>query len=100
MVCEKCEKKGKLSKVVTPDPWKSGAYKHAGGKTLNENKLLTAKRKRFNPTSVDFPKCKICKSRVHQFGAHYCQECAYKKAICALCGVKLMKTKNYKQSST
>ncbi len=25
MVCEKCEKKGKLGKVITPDPWKAGA---------------------------------------------------------------------------
>ena len=22
MVCEKCEKKGKLGKVINPDPWK------------------------------------------------------------------------------
>ena len=35
-----------------------------------------------------------------QVGSHYCQECAYKKGICAMCGVKILKTKNYKQSST
>ena len=25
MVCEKCEKKGKLGKVINPDPWKAGS---------------------------------------------------------------------------
>ena len=42
----------------------------------------------------------ICRQKVHQAGSHYCQACAYKKAICAMCGKKLMSTKNYKQSST
>ncbi len=32
-------------------------------------------------------------------GSNYCQECAYKKGICAMCGKKMLKTKNYKQSS-
>jgi hypothetical protein len=50
--------------------------------------------------SHDFPRCKICKTKVHQVGSHYCQECAYKKGICAMCGVKMLSTKNYKQSST
>lgn len=37
--------------------------------------------------------------KVHQAGHHYCQACAYKKAICSMCGKKLLETKNYKQSS-
>ncbi|KAL6440900.1 hypothetical protein ACFW04_003366 [Cataglyphis niger] len=82
MVCEKCEKK--LGKVITPDPWKTGARNtvESGGRQVGENKAL------------------ICRQKVHQVGSHYCQSCAYKKAICAMCGKKLMNTKNYKQSAT
>jgi len=43
-------------------------------------------------------KCKLCKSALHQPG-HYCQACSYKKGICAMCGVKILDTKFYKQSS-
>ncbi|GBN41073.1 Cysteine-rich PDZ-binding protein, partial [Araneus ventricosus] len=46
-----------------------------------------------------FSQCKICRQKVHQPGSHYCQACAYKKGICAMCGKKLLDTKNYKQSS-
>jgi len=36
MVCDTCEKK--LGKVITPDPWKSGARNttEGGGRKLNE----------------------------------------------------------------
>jgi cysteine-rich PDZ-binding protein len=43
MVCEKCEQK--LSKIVTPDPWKTGARNttkaagESGGRKINENKV-------------------------------------------------------------
>lgn len=43
---------------------------------------------------------RICKQKVHQSGSHYCQACAYKKGICAMCGKKMLDTKNYRQSST
>ncbi|XP_059386918.1 cysteine-rich PDZ-binding protein isoform X3 [Carassius carassius] len=87
MVCEKCEKK--LGRVITPDTWKDGARNttESGGRKLNENKMLTSK------------KARICKSSVHQSGSHYCQGCAYKKGICAMCGKKVIDTKNYKQTS-
>merc|ERR1712136_99532 len=75
MVCEKCEKK--LGRVITPDKWKDGAR-----------------------NTTEFGRCKICKTTVHQMGSHYCQGCAYKKGICAMCGKKVLETKNYKQSST
>ncbi|CAM1294010.1 CRIPT (predicted) [Pycnogonum litorale] len=99
MVCEKCEKK--LGKVITPDPWKSGARNttDGGGRSVNENKALTAKKARFSPYTK-FENCRICKSQVHQVGSHYCQACAYKKGICAMCGKKMLDTKNYRQSST
>ncbi len=94
MVCDRCEKKGKLTKVAPAEPWKSGPRK------IGENKLLSSKKTRFDPTGgKDFARCRICKNRVHQVGSHYCQECAYKKGICAMCGKKMLSTKNYKQSS-
>ena len=37
--------------------------------------------------------------QVHQVNSHYCQSCAYKKGICAMCGHKILDTKRYKQSS-
>ncbi|ESO85660.1 hypothetical protein LOTGIDRAFT_229474 [Lottia gigantea] len=98
MVCEKCQKK--LGKVITPDPWKSGARNttEGGGRKVNENKALSGKKARFSPYG-EFGKCRICKSSVHQAGSHYCQGCAYKKGICAMCGKKIIETKNYRQTS-
>ncbi|KAG9299649.1 hypothetical protein G9A89_020820 [Geosiphon pyriformis] len=83
MVCKKCEKK--LAKVICPDKWKEGSRNTAVGtdRRLHENKLLSKPGKnRFKPYEN---KCKICKSRVHQEHAHYCQGCAYKQGICAMC---------------
>lgn len=59
MVCEKCEKK--LGKVITPDPWKAGARNttEGGGRTVGENKALTAKKARFNPYTNKFQECKL-----------------------------------------
>uniref|UniRef100_A0AAY4C4L3 Cysteine-rich PDZ-binding protein n=1 Tax=Denticeps clupeoides TaxID=299321 RepID=A0AAY4C4L3_9TELE len=72
----------------------------SGGRKLNENKALTAKKARFDPYGKSgFATCRICKSSVHQSGSHYCQGCAYKKGICAMCGKKVLDTKNYKQTS-
>ncbi|XP_020614203.1 cysteine-rich PDZ-binding protein-like [Orbicella faveolata] len=98
MVCDKCQKK--LGKVICPDPWKSGARNttEGGGRKVNENKLLTQKKNRFNPYST-FNKCKICKQTVHQAHSHYCQGCAYKKGICAMCGKQVLDTSNYRQTS-
>lgn len=100
MVCEKCEKK--LGKVITPDPWKSGARNttESGGRKVNENKALTSAKSRVDPYGQTLRPCRICRTKVHQLGSHYCQACAYKKGICAMCGKKLLDTKNYKQSST
>ncbi|CAK9818564.1 Cysteine-rich PDZ-binding protein [Anthophora plagiata] len=72
----------------------------SGGRKVGENKALSAGKARFNPYTATFETCRICRQKVHQVGSHYCQSCAYKKAICAMCGKKLMSTKNYKQSAT
>lgn len=100
MVCPDCEKK--LGRVITPDPWKIGARNtvESGGRKIGENKLLTANKTRFNPYTSNFQKCRVCRTSVHQVGSHYCQACAYKKGICAMCGKKLIDTRNYRQSST
>ena len=110
-----------IVQVITPDPWKAGASNTTkpGGRKVGENKLLTASKNRFNPMTTEFKKCKICKvsypkskvsetsisiiffqQKVHQVGSHYCQACAYKKGICAMCGVKVLSTKGYRQSAT
>ncbi|GFS36923.1 cysteine-rich PDZ-binding protein [Nephila pilipes] len=67
MVCDKCEKK--LGKVITPDPWKSGARNttEGGGRKINENKALTANKARIsNNPSVVFP---LHSSILSQFGS-------------------------------
>lgn len=58
MVCDKCQ--AKLGKVITPDPWKSGARNttEGGGRQINENKALTASKNRFNPYTTKFETCK------------------------------------------
>ncbi|KAJ3415319.1 hypothetical protein HDV05_005189 [Chytridiales sp. JEL 0842] len=98
MVCSKCEKK--LSTVITPEVWKDGSKNSvvgSAGRKINDNKLLSSKNKnKFAPYER---KCKSCASRVHQMGATYCQKCAYKEGKCALCGVKILDTSMYKQSS-
>lgn len=75
MVCSKCQ--AKLTKVVTPDPWKSqgsgpsGGASGSGHRKLNENKALS-KTSRFTPYSVS-QKCRLCNQKVHQKGSFYCQ---------------------------
>ena len=58
MVCDKCEKK--LGKVITPDPWKSGARNttESGGRKVNENKALTGASNRYNPIGGTFLPCR------------------------------------------
>ncbi|KAJ3317982.1 hypothetical protein HDV06_001014 [Boothiomyces sp. JEL0866] len=90
MVCTKCEKK--LTSIVTPETWKEGSKNTvtgSAGRKLNENKLLSKISKtKFTPYETN--KCKICKKSVAQRAAHYCQHCAYKKGICAMCGVMIL----------
>ncbi|XP_063902363.1 cysteine-rich PDZ-binding protein-like [Zophobas morio] len=93
MVCEKCERK--LKKLACPE-----VYSKLSGKPrreINENKLLTARKLRETPYTS---RCKICKQKCHQPNAKYCQKCAYKKGLCALCGTMIMDTKEYRQSTT
>ncbi|UJR09092.1 hypothetical protein I4U23_013339 [Adineta vaga] len=99
MVCDDCQKK--VGRIATQDVWKNGSRNtvESGGKKLNENKLLSGKSSRYSPYTTKFTKCKLCKSTIHQPGSSYCQGCAYKLGICAMCGVKVLETKNYRQSA-
>ncbi|KAI5056478.1 hypothetical protein GOP47_0028296 [Adiantum capillus-veneris] len=87
----------KLSKVIVPDKWKEGASNttEGGGRKINENKLLS-KKNRWTPYGTT--KCIICKQQLHQ-DAKYCQSCAYKKGVCAMCGKQVLDTSAYKQSN-
>ncbi|CAF2909305.1 unnamed protein product [Rotaria sp. Silwood2] len=116
MVCDNCQKK--IGTVATQEVWKSGSRNtvESGGRRLNENKLLSGKSTRYSPYTTKFSKCKVCKGTIHQPGSTYCQGlslillismdsflfyvgCAYKLGICTMCGVKILQTKNYRQSS-
>ncbi|KAI8908857.1 microtubule-associated protein CRIPT-domain-containing protein [Powellomyces hirtus] len=112
----------KLSTLATSDPFakqnsgsssKTGSSSSTSSSTastttrkINENKLLSSKAKlssmkgmgsnKFMPYET---KCKVCKQRVHQHGSRYCQQCAYKNGICAMCGVQILDTSGYKMAS-
>ncbi|KZT10739.1 uncharacterized protein LAESUDRAFT_734532 [Laetiporus sulphureus 93-53] len=89
MVCKKCE--SKLSKLAAPDPIKEGSRK------VGENKLLT--RPGSSKTRFQVRKCRDCKSTVTQNKAKYCHGCAYKRGVCAICGMKVLDTTGYVMSS-
>eukprot|EP00742_Colponemidia_sp_Colp-10_P006646 GILJ01007125.1.p1 GENE.GILJ01007125.1~~GILJ01007125.1.p1 ORF type:complete len:116 (-),score=4.91 GILJ01007125.1:124-432(-) len=101
MVCTKCEKK--LAKLVVPDKWKDGARNTTGGRDEGRKvggNMLLAKKQRYQPYAVSVEsRCKKCSAKLHQQGSSYCQTCAYKKGVCAMCGVKVLDTSMYKQSS-
>ena len=97
MVCSKCEKK--LARGVHQEMWKAGSRHtiESGGRVVNENKALTA-RKRWSPYGSGGGagrrrggKCRVCKQSLHQEGI-YCQKCAYAQGQCSMCGVKVWDT--------
>ncbi|XP_045065867.1 cysteine-rich PDZ-binding protein [Coregonus clupeaformis] len=113
MFCDNCEKK--LGRVRTPDTWKDGARNTT---CRYRTRIIDTELcyytsfdpygKPGNSGKSGFGICRICKSSVHQSGSHYCQGCAYKERsrderelyqICAMCGKKVLDTKNYKQTS-
>ena len=117
MVCSECEKKQK--KIITPDTWKAGARNttefvffintlflnikcsylfvclcRSGGRIGGENRLL--RRGKMQPYQKT---CRICKKTLLQPGI-YCQQCAYKRGVCSMCGKKILDTKEYRQRLT
>lgn len=100
MVCKKCEKK--LSKLATPDVWKKGARNTIGGKDggikLGVNKLIKKRKMGYGAVGSMAQKCCGCKKRLIQ-KHKYCNLCAYKIGRCKVCGIKILKTTNYKQTN-
>ena len=58
MVCEKCEKKGKLGKVINPDPWRVWLECYVIVKTNCVDKLDTGPKLQVNWNSP----CKLLKN--------------------------------------
>ncbi|RKP14962.1 PDZ-binding protein, partial [Piptocephalis cylindrospora] len=89
----------KLSNLACPDKWKEGSRNAKVGKDRkgNESKLPSGKKK--DGMTPYGRRCRLCKGSLHQQGAHYCQACAYKKGICAMCGIKMLDVSSYTQSS-
>ncbi|KAM0754286.1 hypothetical protein T439DRAFT_323149 [Meredithblackwellia eburnea MCA 4105] len=121
MVCAKCEKKlskSSTSTLACTDVWRSaGPSGDRNERKVGENKLLSAKA-RFSPYAPvkkeggelgkgkakgreegTIGRCESCKSTVQRAGAKYCQGCAYKAGICAMCAKKVLDTSQYKMSS-
>merc|ERR1711907_245046 len=100
MVCADCEKKSEFTNrsVICPDPWKDGSRNSVSGgagRSVNENKLLSKKRGAgSNPYDV---KCQLCKQRLHD-GGIFCQDCAYSKGLCRLCGKVVLKGREFYKS--
>eukprot|EP01006_Ploeotia_vitrea_P035098 TRINITY_DN65838_c0_g1_i1.p1 TRINITY_DN65838_c0_g1~~TRINITY_DN65838_c0_g1_i1.p1 ORF type:complete len:117 (+),score=49.06 TRINITY_DN65838_c0_g1_i1:56-406(+) len=116
MVCKKCEKK--LGAIVVPDQWKAGSRNSTAKREIGGNKLLS-KRKGIDKSAkkkakllkrqmkllkataaAGDSKCKICKGNLHSLGHHYCNECAFRKGICSMCGKKVAETKMHRNSTT
>ena len=43
-------------------------------------------------------KCLVCKQQLHQT-AQYCQTCAFKRGLCAMCGKQMLDVSKYKQTN-
>ncbi|CAI4227604.1 unnamed protein product [Auanema sp. JU1783] len=100
MVCATCEKK--LTKIVGVDPYRNKLHNKSLGGGVSKakpsgstNKLIGVQKK----ATIAGVKCKLCKCSIHQVGSHYCQNCAYEKGICAMCGKKIQKVAGLRQSN-
>uniref|UniRef100_A0A8C6EPG3 Cysteine-rich PDZ-binding protein n=1 Tax=Marmota marmota marmota TaxID=9994 RepID=A0A8C6EPG3_MARMA len=83
-------KKITLGRFLIPDYWTIRDILNTAEndrRKLNENRDLTSKKARFDPYGKNmFSTCRMCSSAVHHSGSHYCQGCAGKRGICAMCG--------------
>jgi hypothetical protein len=93
--------------LATPDPFRGGkstssvkSTEAIGNETRKGgNKLLSSKKPKSQTSPYD-KKCKECRfGRLHLVGAIYCQQCSYKNGICPCCGIKVLDTVGYKQST-
>ncbi|GAA6062657.1 hypothetical protein JCM10212_000557 [Sporobolomyces blumeae] len=67
--------------------------------TKGKGGALATTAKGAGKDSATIGKCTFCKSTVARPGALYCQGCAYKKGICAMCAKPILDTSQYKMSS-
>mmetsp|Transcript_42568 Transcript_42568/g.107410 ORF Transcript_42568/g.107410 Transcript_42568/m.107410 type:complete len:135 (-) Transcript_42568:2-406(-) len=82
----------------------SAANKASGNKLLQSRAQLAKRGARTaaaaaaaaNPYGSN---CRKCRAQLHQPGARYCQACAFKRGVCAMCGKVILDTTMYKQSS-
>lgn len=82
MVCAKCE--SKVASLAVADKWRAGevAGRKPGG----------------GGATGAMHTCRACKAVIHMPGANYCQQCAYRNGICAMCGVRVLDTALYQMS--
>ncbi|TIA70295.1 hypothetical protein E3P91_03156 [Wallemia ichthyophaga] len=95
--------------VAAPDPFRNkalgaSASTSKAGKTeerddLGKNKLLSKNRYLPYAAKDGGSKCKVCKQATARPDARYCQNCAYKRGKCSVCGVKQMDTTYQKMSA-
>ena len=98
MVCAKCE--AKLPRLAVQDKHKWAAGGKPAGSSSSASSSGPMKKPAGSSSGASIGKpCRVCKSNVHLAGAHYCQGCAYKNGICAMCGTKVLDTSSYKMSS-
>ncbi|KAL8293164.1 hypothetical protein RQP46_000858 [Phenoliferia psychrophenolica] len=124
-VCAKCEKKfAKSSSLACTDVWRPTGKGGEGARNerkVGENKLLSSKA-RYSPyapvagsskggggalgkaaaaasAGSTFGKCQKCLSTVSRAGAKYCQGCAYKAGVCAMCAKQVLDVSQYKMSA-
>ena len=109
MVCESCEKRLK-AKVCVPDKWKDGAQNTNELKVGGGSKVSSATGEKVGKTNKALEKlkasetwipketiCRICKSKT-QVNMNFCNDCAHKKGICAMCGKKVVDTSMHKMT--
>lgn len=96
MVCDSCQTK--LSRVIVPDKWKDGARNAGFGavKAGKTNKALAAKKTAAQWIPSD-NNCRLCRSKTMK-DMHYCNDCAYKKGICTMCGKKVADVSGHKMT--
>jgi hypothetical protein len=116
MVCAKCH--AKLQRLVVPDRVErvakspaaqavaaapagaAAAAAGAAGATRPGPKVgVSPLLKRPLGAGAATHKCKQCAAPLKLAGYLYCHGCAYKAGVCAMCGVKVMDTKFYRQTS-
>ena len=70
----------------------------SGGRSKNENKLLTNKARYGGAGLGTSQKCLVCKKQLAA-GGKWCQECAHVRGICYICGKQILDTAMYSHHS-